>query len=218
MRLFSALRSWVAPKAQDDGLYFSLHPGIDLIMETAECDPVWPDDPDEVPAWVLKAEAVRAAAGITDRLPARTKSEFARSVEIVEAQAAATLSKPVESKPVLSIELRPQLSTADAARRFLAAIQHDEIVGEYTAPELSALYSQFCADHNLTPSPVDHVKAELAHLPGVHRQQVATSCPETGKRRRNWMWIITPMCEMATLEHDPFVTDESEPEPIRLAA
>lgn len=152
-------------------------------------DGVWPDDPDAVPAWVVRAEALRASLGIVDRLPARTKREWWQQVDLAEIAAAISVVKP-------AVELGAALPHDEAAREFLGSIQHDEIVGEYTAPEITEAYQKFCADRNLTPSPVDWVKAELALLPGVHKRTRDTKDPVTKSRTRTVLWVITPLCEM----------------------
>lgn len=165
---------------------------------------VWPEDPDEVPAWRVVQEQRAAIWGIT-LPPYRTRRQFELAIEVAETRAAIS---------VMPEGPAPALAPSEAARRFLSSIQHDEMVGEYTAPELSALYSQHCADHNLTPAHIDFVKCELALLPGVHRKQADKRDPVTGKRQRPMMWIISPLSEMGA-EDIPF---DIHPDDLRMAA
>lgn len=145
----------------------------------------WPDDLDAVPDWVHRAEALRQSIGIQDPLPYRTRREFLAQLARIETGADAHQR-----------ELQPALSCQEGALQFLASIQHDEIVGEYAASELNTMYEEHCNRHRLTPSAIDHVKACLALLPGVHRQQKDTKDPETNRRKRTIMWIIAPLAEL----------------------
>lgn len=197
---------WTATTEAYD-IYFEPYPGRAIAEAEAENDNAWPEDPDQVPDWVIRAEALRRSIGITDPLPARTRREYWQQVDLCEITAAGKVApEPEKALP---------LSTSEAARRFLASIQHDEEVGEYTAHELSALYSDFCDRHGLTPSPVDHVKAELALLPGVRREQISKRDPITNRRQRNWMWIIKPLVDM---REEDIAHNYVDPEDIAMAA
>lgn len=165
---------------------------------------VWPEDPDEVPAWRVVQEQRAAMWGIT-LPPYRTRRQFELAIEVAETRAAIS---------VMPEGPAPALAPSEAARRFLSSLQHDELVGEYTAPELSALYSQHCADDNLTPAPIDLVKGELVRLPGVHRKQADMRDPVTGKRQRPMMWFIAPLSE-TNAEEIPF---DIHPDDLRMAA
>lgn len=166
-------------------------PAPDVIDERQ----IWPDDPDEVPTWVLRAEQLRAVIGIHAPLPARTKREWWQQVDLAEMTVAQQLTPTVET-------LAPPLPHGEAARRFLGAIQDDEIVGEYTALELTDRYLAWCASERLTPTHVDTMKAELALLPGVHKRVIDRRDPATKVRSRIAMWVITPLAELGSMDED----------------
>ncbi len=147
---------------------------------------IWPEDPDEVPPWRLALEAKAAAWGwdkLGIRLPGyRTRREAEQKEELCIINAAPIqILRPVASAWPVDM----------AAERFLAHLQRDDdLVGEYSAPELSVLYSEFCVAQNVTPRPVDQVKAALALRHGVQRSQVDRRVE--GRRQRSIRWVISP--------------------------
>ena len=164
---------------------------------------IWPEDPDEVPTWRLAQEARAAIFGLGIP-PDRTRRQFELAIELAERKAS------IKIAPIAPLAA---LSPSESARRFHAYLQHEEDVEEFTVPELSAKYSEFCEHENLTPSHLDFVKAELALRAGVHAKQISTKNPATGKRHRPVMWIIAPKAE--TSNDIPF---DLHPDDIRMAA
>lgn len=141
---------------------------------------VWPDDPDEVPAWRLEREAWASRAGIT-LPPYRTRREFQQHEDMAAIDAAppAVVSNPVA------------LSIDDAATQFLEFMIVDDRTGEFSASEISAHYAEFCEHRRIAPCPVDQVKAALALMqPRVRR--IKTDQRINGKRHRSIRWVIEP--------------------------
>lgn len=162
---------------------------------------LWPEDPDEVPAWVIERNAWRATFG-GKPLPYSTRRE-------AEAHLASFEREPLF---VEASEPAPPLSHYAAAERFLAWLRKDSVVGEFTAEELKDLYGRFCIAANVTPTAVDHVKKKLFGMPGVYREVLDKKV--NGRRQRPVVWIIEPAAsnDVDEIEHD------DEAEPIRLAA
>ena len=169
----------------------------------AEPEYIWPEDPDEVPTWRIAQEARAEMLGLGIP-PYRTRRQFELAIELAEHKAS------IKIAPIAPLAA---LSPSESARRFHAYLQHEEDVEEFTVPELSAKYSEFCEHENLTPSHLDFVKAELALRTGVHRRQIDKKDPTTGKRQRPMMWIIAPKAEAS--DDIPFDLHQDD---IRMAA
>lgn len=162
---------------------------------TVECQPIddcgnyytWPDDPDDVPGWVIQAEARRLAAGITDPLPARTHREFRQQLEM----AAVIIAS---SDAVVKAAPSPALSPSDAARAFLDDLMAEAgELGERLELGVAALaerYEAHCERENRVPCAIEQMKGKLARLPGCTRTKADER--RNGRRYRPVVWIIDP--------------------------
>lgn len=171
------------------------HPADDAAKhECIEREPVddlgnyyaWPDDPDEVPDWIVRAETWRAAAGITDRLPARTRREFWQQLEM------ATIAS--DDEVVIKAPPQAALSPIDAAREFLDDLMSEaNQLGEplhLGVADLAARYESHCARENRVPCAIEQMKGKLARLPGCTRTKADER--RNGRRYRPVVWIIDP--------------------------
>lgn len=187
------------------------HAGFAIKCTDDDGNPVWPDDPDEVPGWMPERQAWRAANGIPP-LPYRTRREMESAVlAIVE-----RLERRSESR--LVGPFTPEL----AASRFLNALRASSPSEtlEFNAAELSAAYADYCTDNNIAPTHIDQVKAVMAMMPGVDRQKSRSMID--GKRRQVVCWLIQPIephIDANQIDGDDEVDlADTFDEPIRLAA
>lgn len=151
-----------------------LHSAID-----DDGDLIWPDDPNEVPAWRIEREAWAFRAGV--KLPPyRTRRDVEQQEDLAIISTAPLL--PPEQPRIVSID--------DMARMFLAYLVSDDMAGEYSALEISSAYAEFCSIGNIKPCQLDPVKSAMSLLPGVHRIQTCQRV--NGKRQRAIRWIIAP--------------------------
>mgnify|MGYP003322841072 FL=1 len=136
--------------------------------------PIWPDDPDEVPAWRIEREAWALSIGVT--LPSyRTKREW------MQAEDLATMS----CSPLIVTQIAPEESIEDVARAFLAHLR-ERNEGPMSAKRVTEVYSDWCEDTARAPRSVDQVKAVVALLPGVARSMADQRV--NNRRRRVVMW------------------------------
>lgn len=143
--------------------------------------PAWPDDPDEVPDWIIAFETHRAAVGIVPaRVPTRTRREYEAAIERIAAK--------VEHEDA-RIQ-HPALPPADAAAEFLGALRASERTGQYTSDELAAAYIGHCTATARRPCAEHLLRSELAKLDGVRSVQICKRIG--GKRHRPTMWYIAP--------------------------
>lgn len=136
----------------------------------------WPDDPDEVPAWRIEREAWARAFGV--HLPGyRTRREMEQAQELAE----------IDTAPVSVPTPQVEVGIDDCATWFAGYLRENG-AGEYSASEINDLYATFCVARNLIPPPIDHVKAALALMPGVHRGKIDVKVD--GRRQRLVRWLI----------------------------
>lgn len=169
-------------------------------------NPVWPDDPDEVPAWWYERQAWATING-TKLPPYRTRREMEHAV------AAIIDRMEGQQTPQIVGPFSPEL----AARKFIDHLRSSNpgTLHEYSANELTTVYSEYCTEANIAPTHVDSVKAVLAMLPGVERSKARRMID--GKRTQCVTWLIRPFEPQETE-----VIDDDDPvdidEPIRMAA
>lgn len=159
------------------------------IMPSRRSGPAWPDDPDEVPEWILAAERKRAAAGIVPvHVPTRTRRQYEDAIERVRSRLEheATRIK------------HPALAPADAAAEFVAMLRSTERTGQYTSDELSAAYLDHCTATSRKPCGERLLRAELAKVPGVVSKQSYQKV--RGSRYRPTLWYIAPAAVPAGIE------------------
>jgi len=183
----------IPPDIDDDGAPPSSSSAV-VDAPEAQREPVddlgnyyaWPDDPDEVPAWVLRAEDLRAARGIMDRLPARTLREFWQQLEMATVVA--------DGEPVIQQPPQVALSPAEAARAFLDDLMAEaKELGEplhLGVQDLAARYEAHCARENRLVTPIEQMKGKLARMPGCTRTKAEER--RNGRRYRPVVWIIDP--------------------------
>jgi hypothetical protein len=136
----------------------------------------WPDDPDEVPAWRIERETWARSVGI--RLPSyRTRREMEQAQELAE----------IDTTPVAMPAPHVEVGIDDCADWF-ASYLREHGAGEYSAAEINDLFAQFCASRGVIPPPIDHVKAALALMPGIHRGKINVMID--GRRQRPVRWLI----------------------------
>lgn len=164
----------------------------------------WPDDPDVVPAWRLRAEAAAAAGGY-QIVPYRTRREW---------ESARTLCRLVHGRD--ADDLLPALLPEESAKQFRSWLMMQasgELAPEYSNEELSAAYKQFCAEEERQPSAENNMRRHLRMLPGIERVQVS-NYGSTRTRVRNFVWLVV---SPETLELDAKVMAECAA-PQRVAA
>lgn len=158
------------------------HSGFSIRCTDDDGNLIWPDDPDEIPAWWHERDAWLSANGLPP-LAYKTRREMEHALSIIVEQ----LECRRESRLV------GPYSPDVAASRFVSALRASSPgeVLEYNAAELSAAYADYCADNNIAPTHIDQVKAVMALMPGVDRQK-SRSMVE-GKRRQIVCWLIQPL-------------------------
>lgn len=169
---------------------------------------IWPEDPDEVPAWWFERQAWATINNVS--LPGyRTRREMEAAVNAIE----------LAERGFEPMEMSGPFQPEEAASRFLAYLQSHNVRQEYSASELTDVYTEYCSTQNIVASPVDFVKAALALLPAVSKNKVERKGAD-GKRTRPVCWIIEP--RLAPVEKPRTVNTDSRPaddaEPIRMAA
>lgn len=143
---------------------------------------VWPDDPDEVPAWRIAAETKAAIYGYT--LPAyRTRREFEAAIGLCES------AEEQRRNRARAGRLKPALPPARAAQAFVDAVRSQERAGQYTAAEIYAAYLDHCTGHGLTPLSEKALKSGLDSIPGVTVAQCEAKLH--GRRHRPTIWTIS---------------------------
>ena len=193
---------------------------------------IWPDDPDEVPAWRLALEAKAEAWGWAEQgvklPPYRTRRESDRckaeddARELARAAMPGNIDKSNIARHVPALTVAPVAQVghqpyqdipffaaagvtrpADmAARQFLAAIRDRELVVEFSAGELSTAYIDWCRKTGQKAFAIDTFKAALGRLDGVYKDQPSQYV--RGRRHRPTRWIISPA--------------DMQAEPMRIAA
>lgn len=146
----------------------------------------WPDDPDEVPEWVVAAEALRAQIGITAPLPARTLRQFWSQLEMC------TVS--IDTEDIVKVPPAPALSPVEAAREFCADLMAEaKELGErleFSVQALAERYEAHCERENRLPCAIEQMKGKLARMPGCTRTKADER--RNGRRYRPVVWIIDP--------------------------
>lgn len=169
---------------------------------------IWPDDPDETPAWWFERQALALTIGLPNP-PYRTRREMEAALSAVE----------MAERGFEPMEMSGPFTPDEAASRFLAYLQSHNVRQEYAAAELTDVYAEYCSTQNIVASPVDFVKASLALLPAVSKKKVERKGPD-GKRTRPVCWIIEPRLaptkSAAKAEIKPIEIEDVEP--IRMAA
>jgi len=177
-------------------------------------DKVWPDDPDEVPEWVLRAEALRERVGIVPiRVPARTRREHEEKDKLCDER---LRQRGIVSCIDDEIRLMPALPPDLAARDFVTDLRVTGRIGRYTSDELTDAYLTHCAENRRAPTTENLVRRELKKLAGVTCEQIEAGKVH-GRRQRIRVWIIEDGVES---DIAPDVDDAStmEIEPLRMAA
>lgn len=168
---------------------------------------IWPDDPDETPAWWFERQALALTIGLPHP-PYRTRREMEAKIAAIE----------MAERGFEPMEMSGPFLPDEAASRFLSYLQSHGVRQEYSAAELTDVYTEYCSTQNIVASPIDFVKAALALLPAVSKKKVDRKVD--GRRTRPVCWIIEPRLApilIATgVETEPDVIDEFEP--FRMAA
>lgn len=155
-------------------------------------DIVWPDDPDEVPAWRLELEADADAKGIPHHIvmPSyRTRGEYDAMLAAVKAR----IERPTLT--LVAETVRP-LTSEQSARAFITTLRRRNEIGEYTAAELDRTYLEWAEQRGPDEPPVataSMMKAALGKMAtdGVYRS--ARDTRKGGKRvNRLVTWVILP--------------------------
>ncbi len=187
------------------------HSGFSIRCTDDDGNLIWPDNPDEIPAWWHERDAWLTAHGLPP-LAYKTRREMENAVSILVER----LECRRESRLV------GPYSPDVAASRFVSALRASSPgeVLEYNAAELSAAYADYCADSNIIPTHIDQVKAVMAVMPGIDRQKSRSMIE--GKRRQIVCWLIQPI-DIYDDVHDGDGVDEVDladtfDEPVRLAA
>lgn len=168
---------------------------------------IWPEDPDETPAWWFERQALALTIGLPNP-PYRTRREMETALSAVE----------MAERGFEPMEMSGPFSPDEAASRFLVYLQMHNVRQEYSAAELTDVYAEYCSTQNIVASPVDFVKASLALLPAVSKKKVDRKGID-GKRTRPVCWIIEPRLAPTTATDKPAKpTTIEEAEPIRMAA
>lgn len=169
---------------------------------------IWPEDPDEAPAWWFERQALALTLGLPNP-PYRTRREMESAINAIE----------MAERGFEPMGLAGPFSTEEAASRFLAYLQGHNVRQEYSAAELTDVYTEYCSTQNIVASPVDFVKAALALLPAVSKKKVERKGAD-GKRTRPVCWIIEP--RLASIESPRTAKTDLRPndggEAIRMAA
>lgn len=132
---------------------------------------VWPEDPDIVPDWRLRAEERASKLGV--RLPSyRTRRQFEALVARCEKR----------------IRAQRKVPPAEAASRFAAYLRSSSRVS-YNNEELADAYTRFCDDAEIE-APESFMRGQLKRLPGIRRE----IRPErrNGRLVREAVWVIEP--------------------------
>lgn len=130
------------------------------------------------PAWRFDAECFLWEAAHS--MPAATSEEdFWRSMAEVVA------SRVDGGDPLL-----PALRGDFAAIAFLEWMRQNGRGGSLSSAELTALYSEHCAESQHVPTGENVMRKHLAHLPGVKKMQ-SDQTSDAGRRTRNYYWIIS---------------------------
>lgn len=187
------MRRWFSRRERSEPVRISYKlPTVDVV--DAECVPqgymhratdddgnlIWPDDPDETPAWWFERQALALTIGLPNP-PYRTKREMEAALSAVE----------MAERGFEPMEMSGPFTPDEAASRFLAYLQSHNVRQEYSAAELTDVYAEYCSTQNIVASPVDFVKASLAMMPAVSKKKVDRKGLD-GKRTRPVCWIIEP--------------------------
>lgn len=139
----------------------------------------WPDDPDEIPEWRLKAE--RRAAEIGVSLPGyRTRRQFDAAV----AKCTAAIEKS------LALAVRTKLSPKDAAARFANHVLSLSQTAAFSSEELTTAYAEWMVSCNVECSE-SHMRGKLKRVPAVTRETTDTRM-KSGRRVREVRWVFRP--------------------------
>lgn len=155
----------------------------------------WPDDLDEVPAWVHAAESRRAALGIMPAaVPYRTRRAFEAAANVAALAVAAasaqdTAAATVETVKVETVKVAPQ----DAASRFVAHVRGAAVI-EMSNDALCRAYREFCAEARIE-CPENFFRAALKKTPGAQRIETVAYRP---RRVREVSWVIAPAAAMVS--------------------
>lgn len=168
---------------------------------------IWPDDPDETPAWWFERQSLALTIGLP-KPPYRTRREMEAAISAIE----------MAERGFEPMEMAGPFTPDEAASRFLTYLQSHNVRQEYSAAELTDVYAEYCSTQNIVASPVDFVKASLALLPAVSKKKVERKGPD-GKRTRPVCWVIEPRLAPTTATAKPKIEPITiDVEPIRMAA
>ena len=115
--------------------------------------------------------------------------------------------QPVPPVPAPLALLQPPMDANQAAKSFLAWVISTGRTGTHSSGDLRRLYSGYCVEHNVTPTPENKLRGALRKLPGVTTAQHTVAIRKTGSRHqeprvREWHWTLR----------------ESNRQPLKLAA
>lgn len=184
---------------------------------------VWPDDPDEVPAWRIAAETTAAIYGYV--LPCyRTRREFESAIGLCEAvyentrmqtHARATIADRSTMTGPAKSALKGPISPDRAAREFIAALRRQERTGTYTAAEIYAAYLDHCTGESRVPCSETVIKTALARIPGVTHALKEDRLH--GRRHRPTIWTISADARPKAVSSSMITTTTTKPV-LRMAA
>lgn len=141
---------------------------------------IWPEDPDAVPAWIIRGEERLRALGREPNTICRTRRDYERQVALCEA----ALMETTRCVPMLSDPLSPP----DAAKAFLTWVRDQNRCGEYSDQALKDLYADHCQATRRPAIGDNHMRKHLLHLAGVSKglSEERTS----GRRQRPTVWKL----------------------------